>query len=323
MEDCQNKANSWSLFCLNQDLKKWCGADMGLVGYEEFTPDITDEDNNESYSFQCSCPGLYQCRVTGLLFDMEREGLVVYSIVPGTGGYWLNTTRNLQDPCLTSNVPSSLCVSFTSHTVRSAPQEDVALEKIIKHITLVLKDTNSSHCVWERRICLSLSGVKSSRETSPLNLPSNKKLLNTRSSFIDAISEPVLKSLLDHLLERKVMTDSEVESVDKMMNRGDKARLVIDTVRKKGEAASSEMIEFLCKVDPFLCEHLGLVLPLKHRNREARGQDLSPAFEPPPELSAELEAGGGGRTSLLRRCRDERTKGTYPHVPVTGPPPQP
>uniref|UniRef100_A0A3B4TIS8 CARD domain-containing protein n=1 Tax=Seriola dumerili TaxID=41447 RepID=A0A3B4TIS8_SERDU len=49
------------------------------------------------------------------------------------------------------------------------------------------------------------------------------------------------------------------ESVDEMQNKRDKARFVIDTVRKKGEAASSEMIEFLCEVDPFLCEHLGLL----------------------------------------------------------------
>ncbi|XP_025766351.1 uncharacterized protein LOC112847934 isoform X6 [Oreochromis niloticus] len=34
----------------------------------------------------------------------------------GTGSCWPNTTRSLQDPCLTSNVSSSLCVSFISHT---------------------------------------------------------------------------------------------------------------------------------------------------------------------------------------------------------------
>uniref|UniRef100_A0A3B4WYT7 CARD domain-containing protein n=1 Tax=Seriola lalandi dorsalis TaxID=1841481 RepID=A0A3B4WYT7_SERLL len=66
-------------------------------------------------------------------------------------------------------------------------------------------------------------------------------------------------SLLDKLLEKKVITDSEWESADEMQNKRDKARFVIDTVRKKGEAASSEMIEFLCETDPFLCEHLGLL----------------------------------------------------------------
>uniref|UniRef100_A0A3P9P1V3 CARD domain-containing protein n=1 Tax=Poecilia reticulata TaxID=8081 RepID=A0A3P9P1V3_POERE len=41
--------------------------------------------------------------------------------------------------------------------------------------------------------------------------------------------------------------------------RGDRGRVLIDTVRKKGDAASSEMIRFLCELDPFLSEHLGLM----------------------------------------------------------------
>uniref|UniRef100_A0A3Q1J9I8 CARD domain-containing protein n=1 Tax=Anabas testudineus TaxID=64144 RepID=A0A3Q1J9I8_ANATE len=49
--------------------------------------------------------------------------------------------------------------------------------------------------------------------------------------------------MLDKLLEKKVITDSERESVDTKQNREDKACFVIDTVRKKGEAASSDMIE--------------------------------------------------------------------------------
>uniref|UniRef100_A0A3B4TJP0 FIIND domain-containing protein n=1 Tax=Seriola dumerili TaxID=41447 RepID=A0A3B4TJP0_SERDU len=47
------------------------------------SPDVTlQTKSDESYSFQCSRPGLYQCRVTGLLFHMEGEGDVVYRIVP-------------------------------------------------------------------------------------------------------------------------------------------------------------------------------------------------------------------------------------------------
>uniref|UniRef100_A0A3Q1HSI0 CARD domain-containing protein n=2 Tax=Acanthochromis polyacanthus TaxID=80966 RepID=A0A3Q1HSI0_9TELE len=44
-----------------------------------------------------------------------------------------------------------------------------------------------------------------------------------------------------------------------MPNRRDKARFIIDTVRKKGDTASSEMIEFLCELDPFLCRDLNLM----------------------------------------------------------------
>uniref|UniRef100_A0A3Q1CBI1 CARD domain-containing protein n=1 Tax=Amphiprion ocellaris TaxID=80972 RepID=A0A3Q1CBI1_AMPOC len=89
--------------------------------------------------------------------------------------------------------------------------------------------------------------------------PPNQKLLDVRSCFIDGTSGPVLNSLLDKLLEKKVLTDSERESADEVKNRRDKARFVIDTVRKKGDAASSEMMEFFCELDPFLCEHLDLM----------------------------------------------------------------
>ncbi|KAK2859824.1 hypothetical protein Q5P01_004444 [Channa striata] len=139
------------------------------------------------------------------------------------------------------------------------PSFQVNWETTLKHLKLILKDTDSSLVVWERRVCLMSTGKRKSCGPNTANAPPNERLLNIRSCFIDGISEPVLKNLLDKLLETKVMTDSERESVDGMDNRRDKARFVIDTVRKKGEAAGSEMIEFLCEVDPFLCGHLGLM----------------------------------------------------------------
>uniref|UniRef100_A0A3B4WLM2 CARD domain-containing protein n=1 Tax=Seriola lalandi dorsalis TaxID=1841481 RepID=A0A3B4WLM2_SERLL len=84
-------------------------------------------------------------------------------------------------------------------------------------------------------------------------------MMKTIHLFLKESKKPVLQSLLDKLLEKKVITDSDWESADEMQNKRNKARFVIDTVRKKGEAASSEMIEFLCETDPFLCEHLGLL----------------------------------------------------------------
>ncbi|XP_031160713.1 NACHT, LRR and PYD domains-containing protein 1-like [Sander lucioperca] len=374
------------------------------TSFEEFTPDITADESDETYRFQCSCPGLYQCSVTGLVFHMEGEGDVVYRIVPwtrrllaqhhkkpagplfdikclqqsvcqlhlphceirSTGGcdflsvahvndegiefisphritethVIINITgfsgfgivkdedsppdlvralvllfyRPPADPdpesllnvlllprnvvlrdvqrirkklvgdenyietsphCkLHPNQEYSLSTCPEDNSVLVQPTEaefdcdnydnffpsfQVSLETIMKHINLFLRDTNSSHSVWERRVCLSSTGVRRSCGPSSVNLRPNDRLLEIRSSFIDGISGPVLKSLLDKLLEKKVMADSERESVDSMKNTRDKARFVIDTVRKKGEAASSEMIEFLCEADPFLCEHLGLI----------------------------------------------------------------
>ncbi|XP_015258738.1 PREDICTED: caspase recruitment domain-containing protein 8-like [Cyprinodon variegatus] len=50
--------------------------------FEEFTPDFTDDEDDGTYVFRCSSPGLYQCRESGLVFDMKGEGDVSYRIVP-------------------------------------------------------------------------------------------------------------------------------------------------------------------------------------------------------------------------------------------------
>ncbi|XP_053198781.1 NACHT, LRR and PYD domains-containing protein 1b allele 2-like [Scomber japonicus] len=139
------------------------------------------------------------------------------------------------------------------------PSFQVNLETIMRYMKLFLRETNSSHSVWERHVRLLSTGVRKPCGQSALSSPSTERLKYIWTGFIDGISEPVLESLLDKLFEKKVITDPERESAEKMKNRRDKARFVIDTVTKKGEAASSEMIEFLCEVDPFLCEHLGLI----------------------------------------------------------------
>ncbi|XP_071782775.1 caspase recruitment domain-containing protein 8-like [Centroberyx gerrardi] len=139
------------------------------------------------------------------------------------------------------------------------PTFQVTFKKIIEDIRLLLKDSSNSQCVWERQVCVSSAAVRKSQNPNGSSLSSNERLLGIRSSFIDKISGPVLKSLLDKLFEKRVITDSERESADEIQNQRDKARHVIDTVRKKGEAASSEMIAFLCEVDPFFSGHLGLI----------------------------------------------------------------
>ncbi|XP_031734343.1 NACHT, LRR and PYD domains-containing protein 1b allele 3-like [Anarrhichthys ocellatus] len=372
---------------------------------EEFTPDITaDENDDETFQFRCSCPGLYRCSVTGLVFHMGGEGDVVYRTVPwdwrllvqhlkkpagplfdikceqrsvrglhlphceirSTGGCDFLSVAHVKDEGVEFISPNkatethvvisvtgfsafgnvkdedsppdpvralvllfyrppadpdpesllnvlllprnvvlrdvlrirkktvgdesyietsphcklhpkqeyTLSASPEDHQVLVQPTEaefdsdnydnyfpsfQVTWEATLKHIKLFLRDTNGSHSAWERRVCLSAAGVRRSCGPSALNLPSCEKLRVTRSSFIKGISGPMLKSLLDKLFEKTVMNDSERESADEMRNKEDKARFVVDTVRSKGEAASSEMIEMLCEADPFLCGHLGLM----------------------------------------------------------------
>ena len=103
------------------------------------------------------------------------------------------------------------------------PSFQVNLEQTMKHIQLSLKHTSSSISVWDRRVCLQSSGLQRSCGQSALNLPPHQRLLDMRSSFIEGVSGPVLKSLLDKLFEKTVMADSERESVDGILNKSDKA----------------------------------------------------------------------------------------------------
>uniref|UniRef100_A0A3P8R0I7 Uncharacterized protein n=1 Tax=Astatotilapia calliptera TaxID=8154 RepID=A0A3P8R0I7_ASTCA len=113
-------------------------------------------------------------------------------------------------------------------------------------------------------------------------------LLNVRSCFIDGISPPVLNSLLDRLLEKKVITDAEREEADAMQNRSNRARCVIDTVRKKGEAASSQMIEFL---SPTLQTAVGRPTPPSPpapAGRREWGWEKTPNLPPPAHCSVDI-----------------------------------
>uniref|UniRef100_A0AAZ1XML3 CARD domain-containing protein n=1 Tax=Oreochromis aureus TaxID=47969 RepID=A0AAZ1XML3_OREAU len=85
-----------------------------------------------------------------------------------------------------------------------------------------------------------------------------EKLTAVRSQFIDRVSEPVLRKLLDKLLERRVIIDDEMD-LGGVRSRADKARQVIDVVRRKGSQASSALIAALCEVDPCLSRELQLM----------------------------------------------------------------
>ncbi|GLD68585.1 NACHT, LRR and PYD domains-containing protein 1-like protein [Lates japonicus] len=84
-----------------------------------------------------------------------------------------------------------------------------------------------------------------------------RELKSVRTQFISRVSEPVLRKLLDKLLERGVITDDEMDLAG-TASRADKARVVIDTVRRKGSEASSALISALCEEDRCLSTELNL-----------------------------------------------------------------
>ncbi|XP_047424436.1 NACHT, LRR and PYD domains-containing protein 1-like [Mugil cephalus] len=365
--------------------------------FEEFLPDITADEDEETFTFRCSFPGLYRCRETGLLFDMKGGGDVVYSLVPWSrkllaqhhkkpagplfdikclkqsmrqlhlphceirstgGGRHLSVAHvndegvefirprqvtethviisitgfsgfgNVKDEDSPPDPVQALVLLFYTpphppdvisflkvlllprnivlrdllrtrkklvkeeryidapphcklhpkqlYTLSTAPEDDlvkvqpteiefddesydsyftssqVILKSVLRDISLSLKEATSSQPVWERDVCLFPERPKT------LTLPPDEKLLDVRRGFIDRVSVPVLDSLVDKLFEGKVLSDSERESVKEKQSRRDRAGFVIDTVRRKGPAASAEMIDFLHQADLYLCKQLEL-----------------------------------------------------------------
>uniref|UniRef100_A0A4W6E8L5 CARD domain-containing protein n=1 Tax=Lates calcarifer TaxID=8187 RepID=A0A4W6E8L5_LATCA len=82
-------------------------------------------------------------------------------------------------------------------------------------------------------------------------------LFSVRSQFVDAVSDPVLNKMLDQLLQQDIINDEEKDSVA-TKTKADKARTLIDMVRKKGARASSDVIKLIRKLDVHLSEKLHL-----------------------------------------------------------------
>ncbi|XP_047450702.1 uncharacterized protein LOC125013841 [Mugil cephalus] len=105
------------------------------------------------------------------------------------------------------------------------------------------------------------------------------ELFRVRSKFIDKVSEEVISQLLDDLLEDCVLNDGENDAVlKKNQTQADRARALIDSVRKKGDVASRKMIARLQARDPTLSYELGL----------SAGQPAQPAQLAQPAQPAQL-----------------------------------
>ncbi|XP_048084123.1 arp2/3 complex-activating protein rickA-like [Alosa alosa] len=111
------------------------------------------------------------------------------------------------------------------------------------------------------------SGVPTNPNPGPAARPADPPLPEdaaaalgaVRSRFVEKASLPLLKQLLDELQTARVLNSEEAESVlEEQSARADRARCLIDTVRKKGRRASETMITHLRDKDPELAQTLGL-----------------------------------------------------------------
>lgn len=90
---------------------------------------------------------------------------------------------------------------------------------------------------------------------------------------MEKVSKEMLNQLLDSLLEDGVLNDGEKDSIlEENATKNNKARELIDTVKRKGPAASMKMIACIQKKDPTLYSELGLssVQPAQSGKREEK-----------------------------------------------------
>ncbi|KAK2859791.1 hypothetical protein Q5P01_004411 [Channa striata] len=155
------------------------------------------------------------------------------------------------------------CVKFPlNYGANFHPTFEVFLTPNLETVTLNIKE-HKEKIIWERTV------ITDPRERGPLvvnlerripagdNGPAEQRLSAVRTQFINCVSDPVLNSLLDKLLEQSVINDSEMQSA-RRNNREEKARELIDMVRGKGREASQALIAALCELDPFLSSELSI-----------------------------------------------------------------
>ncbi|XP_018519296.2 NACHT, LRR and PYD domains-containing protein 12 isoform X1 [Lates calcarifer] len=148
------------------------------------------------------------------------------------------------------------------------PTFQIRLPTNIEEATVTVRDQTDTD-VWESEVDVSgqadmsvpaaAAGTLSvpAAAAGSLSVSAEKMLKSVRTQFISRVSEPVLQKLLDKLLERGVITDDEMD-LSGTASRADKARVVMDTVRRKGSEASLALISALCEEDRCLSAELNL-----------------------------------------------------------------
>ncbi|XP_056466940.1 uncharacterized protein LOC130405768 [Gadus chalcogrammus] len=86
------------------------------------------------------------------------------------------------------------------------------------------------------------------------------ELQRIHSEFVKTVKISVIRGLLDDLLQQKVLSTEDKDSViENQKSKREKARCLIDMATGNGERASQIMIDSMKKRDPDLCITLGLI----------------------------------------------------------------
>ncbi|XP_042277099.1 NACHT, LRR and PYD domains-containing protein 1b allele 2-like [Thunnus maccoyii] len=133
---------------------------------------------------------------------------------------------------------------------------EVGLPTSTDEVNIKVQDQSNIE-VWEHAVDLTDPAVRRVDLVRTQSLSPSARLCSVRLQFINGVSDHILNQLLDQLLQQGVIIEEEMESA-RTKSKADKARYVIDTVRKKGEDASSFLIDDLCKLDAHFSKSLKL-----------------------------------------------------------------
>lgn len=97
------------------------------------------------------------------------------------------------------------------------------------------------------------------QNTGDVPVMSDKELARLRHKLVERVSRELINQLLDDLLEDGVLNDGEKDSIlQENSNDANRARRLIDMIRKKGRKASRKLLTHLQSRDPMLWAELGL-----------------------------------------------------------------
>ncbi|XP_072235739.1 NLR family CARD domain-containing protein 3-like [Leuresthes tenuis] len=126
------------------------------------------------------------------------------------------------------------------------------------------------------------------------------ELKRIRMEFVTRLPAEILKQLLDALLADGVFSDLEKEAIiEDNQTRADKARRLIDDVRRKGEEACRKLMEHLQKLDRTLSSQLRLLSGPSAQEGQASQNvlDLSAGAATSPSSASSAS------TEALHRCQ--------------------
>lgn len=141
--------------------------DVQLKGIvEEFTPEIRVDKDNETYLFRCSSSGLHQCCVTGLVFNMEGGGDVVYRVVPWNRRQLSQHHKQPAGPLFDIECPQqSVCQLHLPHC--EIHRTDGGRFLKVAHVTKESLDFVDPQEITETHVVLNINGFSSFGSVKP------------------------------------------------------------------------------------------------------------------------------------------------------------